>query len=88
VQPKKKAYTPFPPPQQPSKLDLQLASGEYFLKPREKEAIERRKREEKMHAKADEKKAVREEAFIAPVEKVQEGVKERREKRKRAEEMM
>jgi ribosomal RNA assembly protein len=41
-----------------------------------------------MHAKADEKKAVREEAFIAPVEKVQEGVKERREKRKRAEEMM
>ena len=35
---KKKEYTPFPPPQQPRKIDLQLESGEYFLKPREKVA--------------------------------------------------
>lgn len=28
---KKQPYTPFPPPRQPSKLDLQMESGEYFM---------------------------------------------------------
>lgn len=46
--PKKKVYTPFPPPQQPRKVDLQLESGEYFLKPREKEVKEAQRRKEKV----------------------------------------
>ena len=45
---KKKVYTPFPPPQQPRKVDLQLESGEYFLKPKEREAKEAQKRKEKV----------------------------------------
>ncbi len=44
----KKIYTPFPPPQQPRKVDLQLESGEYFLKAHEKEAREAKKRKEKV----------------------------------------
>lgn len=80
--PKPKKYTPFPPAMPPSKVDLQLASGEYFLKPKEKEAIERQKREDRQAGRAAEKRAEREEAFVAPEERREEGVKERR-KRKR-----
>lgn len=46
--PKKKVYTPFPPPQPPRKIDLQLESGEYFFKPHEKAAKEEAKRKQKV----------------------------------------
>ena len=40
----KKAYTPFPEPQQPSKIDLQLDTGEYF-------ASEQYRAKKKLHEK-------------------------------------
>ncbi|CAG8595153.1 5588_t:CDS:2 [Ambispora gerdemannii] len=65
---KKKEYTPFPPPQTPSKIDLQLESGEYFLKAPEKAAREMEKKKEKQRENTLKRKAEREKAFIPPVE--------------------
>ena len=79
----KKTYTPFPPPQQPSKLDLQLASGEYFLKPREREMIERKKKEERQAQRIEEKRTVREEAFVPPPEEGREDVVKKRKREMR-----
>ncbi|KAK4058415.1 ribosomal RNA assembly protein krr1 [Microbotryomycetes sp. JL221] len=64
----KKVYTPFPPPQQPSKIDLQLESGEYFLKPREKQQREEDKRKAKQAAATTARQEERAKAFVAPAE--------------------
>eukprot|EP00899_Mesostigma_viride_P027000 jgi/Mesvir1/7485/Mv19246-RA.1 len=64
----KKDYTPFPPPQQPSKLDLQLESGEYFLSQEQKMARKRAAKEQKQDQRAADRRKQREEAFVPPQE--------------------
>lgn len=85
---KAKVYTPFPPAPAQSKLDVALQTGEYFLKPKEKEAAARAEREERHAEKTEKKRAQREEAFVAPEESAAPSLEERRKKRKRAEDAM
>ncbi|GBE79186.1 KRR1 small subunit processome component [Sparassis crispa] len=80
--PAKKVYTPFPPAQLPRKVDLQLESGEYFLKSHEKAEREARKRKDKQEEITAERRAKRAEAFIAPTEEAAPTIEEKR-KRKR-----
>lgn len=65
---KKRVYTPFPPPMPPSKLDLALESGEYFLSEEQKREGARAAKDAKQEAKAAERKRQREAAFVAPKE--------------------
>lgn len=66
----KKEYTPFPPEnhQLPSKIDLQIESGEFFMT--QKQLLEKKREEKKQKAKekSDEKKRKREEEFVPPSE--------------------
>jgi ribosomal RNA assembly protein len=64
----KKEYTPFPPAPVPSKKDLQMESGEYFLNEAQREA--KKKAEKRAQAKetAAQKKAERENAFVPPTD--------------------
>ncbi|KAL9624459.1 MAG: hypothetical protein Q9160_001422 [Pyrenula sp. 1 TL-2023] len=64
----KKAYTPFPPPQEKSKVDLQIESGEYFLGKQAKERAKKEERLERQQAKKEEKKIQRDQAFMPPKE--------------------
>jgi len=80
--PAKKVYTPFPPAQLPRKIDLQLESGEYFLKAHEKEARETERRKQKQAETTAKRRAERAEAFVAPEEDAAPTVDEKR-KRKR-----
>ncbi|KAF9649307.1 ribosomal RNA assembly protein mis3 [Thelephora ganbajun] len=81
---RKKVYTPFPPPQQPRKIDLQLESGEYFLKPHQKEAKEAQRRKEKQEEVTGKRRVERAEAFVPPKEDSAPTVEEKK-KRKRKE---
>jgi ribosomal RNA assembly protein len=76
----KKVYTPFPPPQEKSKVDLQIESGEYFLGKQAKDRAAREDRLEKQKEKKKEKLKKREKEFSAPKE---DGEKKEKKKRKR-----
>ncbi|TGJ81679.1 hypothetical protein E0Z10_g7069 [Xylaria hypoxylon] len=66
----KKAYTPFPPALEPSKVDLQLEAGEYHIGRDAKKRMAQEERMEKQKTKKEEKKRERERDFIAPDEPV------------------
>jgi len=79
----KKVYTPFPPAQEKSKVDLQIETGEYFLGKQAKERVAREERVDKQKEKKAEKLKARESEFKAPEEEGE--VKEKKKKRKHAE---
>jgi len=80
----KKVYTPFPPPQEKSKVDLQIESGEFFLGKQAKERKAKEEREEKMREKQEKKKREREKEFVPPKE--EDAAKGKKRKRKDGEE--
>ena len=66
----KMTYTPFPPPQEKSKIDLKIESGEYFLS---KQAKRRKEKEKVVEAQKEKRKSKHKERakdFIAPDEMV------------------
>ncbi|KAL9063023.1 MAG: hypothetical protein Q9157_008473 [Trypethelium eluteriae] len=78
----KKPYTPFPPPPEKSKIDLQIESGEYFLGQQAKERAQKERREEKMKERTESKKREREKDFEPPKENGAAKAKKRRKKDK------
>ncbi|XP_050320141.1 KRR1 small subunit processome component homolog [Bactrocera neohumeralis] len=64
----KKEYTPFPPSQPESKIDKQLASGEYFLSKEQKQARKQQERNAKQSEAAKKQEERRNQDFIPPTE--------------------
>ncbi|KAI1143031.1 eukaryotic type KH-domain (KH-domain type I) [Hypoxylon sp. FL0543] len=74
----KKVYTPFPPPQEKSKVDMQIEAGEYHIGKEAKKRIAQEERMEQQKAKQEEKKRQREQDFVAPEENPAERKKKKR----------
>lgn len=68
VKKQKKEYTPFPPAQPESKIDKQLASGEYFLNQEQKKQRKQQERDSKQAEASKKQKERREKDFIPPTE--------------------
>lgn len=62
----KKPYTPFPPPQQPRKIDLLLESGEYFEDQKTKRQKAKAALLERREQKEAEKQKRRQSAYMPP----------------------
>ncbi|KAF6003470.1 ribosomal RNA assembly protein krr1 [Cyanidiococcus yangmingshanensis] len=75
-----KPYDPFPPPQQPRKIDLMIESGEYFLSEQEREQRRRAERRQQSEAVSAERRKERAKAWEPPST---EELAQAREKRRR-----
>jgi len=64
----KKEYTPFPPAPQPRKEDIEMETGEYFLRKDEKQSRSLKQKKAKQEVKLAEKQASRQKTFTPPVE--------------------
>merc|ERR1712088_990964 len=71
----KKAYTPFPPAQPLSKVDKEIATGEYFLKEAERKAKKNAEKKEKQATAEGSRKDKREKSFKAPNENKKKALK-------------
>ena len=79
-------FTPFPPPQQPRKIDCAMMSGEFFLSKEQKEEEIKEKKHEENKKKKMEKREERNKQYIAPEEQEKgEGEQEKKEKKQKKE---